>query len=593
MSCRRWSLLLLLLGVPFSAAKSLSAAASHNENTQCSFTSPKYELSWSYDELSNDVVFKLIATSNLTNFWTSVSFGSTQPEDTIGVFVRAGQIGLVDGYVTADGVESDENTNVQSLSFDLEEGKLTAQFARPLITNDAQDVSLNECVTVFVPTEAREIDAGKPLEVGTTEKFRVCDIAATCTVPRTAEIAKREETPICEIQPTQAKNKASWRSEGDRVIFTIDQNAKKGRWWSAIGFGEGMRDLDLIVAFAEGGKLKDSGVFRTEGYGIPQPLEENSLDLKQEQNSVKNGRATLEFSVSSAYLKSRADENGCNTLQISLLSGQFTPQMVIRKHSETPTAVTVCGIDRCGSSDSAAAVVTSTTAPNVEGDVKVSTTTTGADSEVLTAEKNKENEPAPTSQTDEEPKKETEPEKEQSNVNEIESSGTEIVEGSGMSPAKNTEEIVGNNELTNGKQEDSATQVDQADASANVSTSNQVPAKPIDAPTTTAEGAAADSASTSTTAALPVVDNATKKFDEDVKKTTKLPACGPGHEDLHVCESYFEEYLGKVNEWSTRNNMTVAAHMWKACTLLSEVKNVATMCCSIFRNTCASHLEFL
>lgn len=39
--------------------------------------------------------------------------------------------------------------------------------------------------------------------------------------------------------------------------------------------------------------------------------------------------------------------------------------------------------------------------------------------------------------------------------------------------------------------------------------------------------------------------------------------CGAEHEDLKICESYFAEYLGKVNDWSEKHNMTVTSHMWK------------------------------
>lgn len=75
------------------------------------------------DELSNDVVFRLTATSAAKNFWTGVYFGEEEPVsgsrfpaspqfpspnipaliqfDAIGLFVRNGQIGLVDAHLPA------------------------------------------------------------------------------------------------------------------------------------------------------------------------------------------------------------------------------------------------------------------------------------------------------------------------------------------------------------------------------------------------------------------------------------------------------------------------------------------------------------
>lgn len=66
------SLLLYLL------AASLVAARPQKE-ALCSYGTSNYSLSWTFDELSNDVVFRLTATSAAKNFWTGVYFGEEEP----------------------------------------------------------------------------------------------------------------------------------------------------------------------------------------------------------------------------------------------------------------------------------------------------------------------------------------------------------------------------------------------------------------------------------------------------------------------------------------------------------------------------------
>uniref|UniRef100_A0AC35G814 Uncharacterized protein n=1 Tax=Panagrolaimus sp. PS1159 TaxID=55785 RepID=A0AC35G814_9BILA len=68
--------------------------------------------------------------------------------------------------------------------------------------------------------------------------------------------------------------------------------------------------------------------------------------------------------------------------------------------------------------------------------------------------------------------------------------------------------------------------------------------------------------------------------------------CGESHEDYSQCTTYFKNYLGRVQIWANENNEKMEDQYGKACTLLSQVQNVTTLCCSIFVETCKGKIEF-
>uniref|UniRef100_A0A8R1I0M3 DOMON domain-containing protein n=2 Tax=Caenorhabditis japonica TaxID=281687 RepID=A0A8R1I0M3_CAEJA len=545
------------------------------QNTSCSYHSSNYSISWTYDEVSNDVVFTLVARPAFTNFYTAVGFGAQEPEDVIAVYVRSQQIGLIDGHLADDGaIESDEKTNVQALQFDLQKDTLTAKFARPVETFDMQDSDLGSCITMFLLTESREIITGLPMELGDVQnlqKIRVCDIAVTCSSKMNNDVLvkRQEEAPICATGPESQKNRIEWNVDGDLVHFTVAQNAKKGRWWTAFGVGESMRDLTMILLFAEAGRLRKQGIFRTEGKMQPMEVQYEGIDVKKDMAVVNNGKANFDLTIEKKFFTDRADENGCFTLQVAILAGQYQPNFNIQKHQNTPEAIRVCNLDGC---------TLPTIAPqNVDGNTE---TETEADAEAV-------------AKVD----AEATPEKEPENVVEAEASGDFVtkssadndVEGSGLpvepkftltTPPKTGEE-----------------------ADERPLTGDDAPVEQATSPSSSSS-TSAETVKNSTLSSMPpvfIVDNKTEEKaeektpipDENPAETTpktKNTGCGAEHEDLKICESYFGDYLGKVQEWSDKHNMTVTSHMWKACTLLSQVQHVTTMCCTIFRNTCSMHL---
>uniref|UniRef100_A0A1I7TD21 DOMON domain-containing protein n=1 Tax=Caenorhabditis tropicalis TaxID=1561998 RepID=A0A1I7TD21_9PELO len=609
------NILLFLLAVNSTFQRSIV------QNTDCSFHSSNYSINWTFDELSNDIVFKLTSRSDFTNFYTAIAFGNEKPEDVIAVYVRSLQIGLIDGHLVDDGaIESDEKTNVQALQFDLQNGVLTAQFARPIETFDSQDSDLGSCVTMFFLTEPREIITGAPLELGNSlQKVRICDIAVTCATKMHNDVlVKRQEdgdvAPICSTGEDQ-KNRIEWKVDDDLIHFSVFQNTKKGRWWSAIGVGESMSDLNMILLFAENGNLKKQGIFRTEGKMMPMDVEYDGIKLRKELAIQENGKAHFDVSIEKKFFLDRADEQGCFTMQIALLAGQYKPNFNVMKHQTTPQPIQICNVDACKIP----------VEPQQEIDGETPNRTEGAlvkgDEDIFEASGA------------------TEPTK-AAPINDVEGSGLPVepkIENQEPKTTPHTSEVADEKPLTNDDAPNVVPSISTASSALpSVSSSSSSAAVDVNSASSSSLNAASVTSSTPIPEALTpekspfflrftqnsleftpdhvfAVDNQTtkraksddekaeEKVDDVPEETTKTSAgsvgngtkngCGAEHEDLKICESYFAEYLGKVKDWSEKHNMTVASHMWKACTLLSQVQHVTTMCCTIYRNTCASYLN--
>ncbi|EYB92137.1 hypothetical protein Y032_0197g1560 [Ancylostoma ceylanicum] len=339
-----WLCLFAILPVLIDAK---ALATNEPKDPSCSFEAEGYSLSWTYDDPSSDVVFKMVARSELKNFWAGFFMGDEQPEDSIGAFVRNGQIGLMDGYVAGDRIVLDNTTNVQALLFDLQDDTLTAEFARPISSSDPSDADLTGCTTFFFPTGAVEMDSDGQIHMPKEMyRKRVCDIAMACSSrDRPSGLVKRSDASVCEH--TQGKSTVRWKRIGDSVMFSIGQNAQPGKWWSAIGIGHGMQDLKMAIAFLDDGELKSVGGFQTQGYGVPRPDQSIKPTLIEKGTKVSNDRSYVQFSLPLETFHSKMDDSGCVTLQIAVLGGEWLGAYAIRKHEKTPEAVLVCGIDQC------------------------------------------------------------------------------------------------------------------------------------------------------------------------------------------------------------------------------------------------------
>ncbi|WKX92577.1 hypothetical protein Q1695_010537 [Nippostrongylus brasiliensis] len=609
----------LLVAVAFVDSKSLTANA---KNQACSYENAALSLQWTYNEASTNVVFKLTAKSSLKNFWSGVYFGQDEPVDSIGASVRNGQIGVMDGHVEGDRLEMDNITNVQSLQFDLQNDILSVEFARPSFSNDPNDVDLSNCATFFFPLEVVELDAaGKVLVPERMETLRVCDIPVTC-VDRNPDVAKRSDASVCEY--TNGKSTVSWKAVGDDVEFLIGQEVRKGNWWSAIGVGQSMEDMKMAIAFLENGKTKSIGGYQTQGYGTPRADPLVKPVLSKTGTKAAADRSFVQFTLPQTLFQLFSDETGCVTLQISVLGGQWTGKFDVKKHNITPEAVVVCGIELCKdvrSDDNkklieekvkktADAVPTASDAtPEEEGLLK-KPANRAIDEAILEHPAVIRQQPSETSGTEPAINETSIFASAAESIDAVpEGSGQDITADVGSGDEQDAESnltivdgefnhnaTASNETLVGGPiTAESASAIDSEpltaeirEEAAPVTTTLAPEALPLDgadAVNVTEEATALNETESAT--AKPLV--LSKTMASDVARIVKQ-GCTEGHTDLAVCEGYFADYLAKVNEWANKHNQLLKQQMWKACTLLSQVKHVPTMCCTAFKNTCGAHL---
>lgn len=67
-----------------------------------------------------------------------------------------------------------------------------------------------------------------------------------------------------------------------------------------------MNDLNMILLFAENGRLKKQGIFKTEGKMQPLEVEYEGIEVKKDLAIVNNGKANFDVSVEKKFFLDRA-----------------------------------------------------------------------------------------------------------------------------------------------------------------------------------------------------------------------------------------------------------------------------------------------
>uniref|UniRef100_A0A1I7Z3S0 DOMON domain-containing protein n=1 Tax=Steinernema glaseri TaxID=37863 RepID=A0A1I7Z3S0_9BILA len=338
----------------------------HGSEDKCSFNSENYSLRWRYEKSTNNVIFFLKTAGNGENFWSGVGFGDRKQNvstDFISVFVKNGQFGLADMHANKmEQLLSDTFTNVQVISFDVEKGKLMAQFSRSLTSMDENDVDLKGCTRFFFPVRpfsSKESDMKVLKDADLTNKV-ICDIAKECEIDDSGLVSggsdkKVEFAESVDVSGTgdpcsfkgQTYN-VSWKYDKqlDTVNFTMEVPMKGGKWWSAVGIGDTMQDMDIFAMFLDNGILKSHGDFFSSGYTVPAKDDSQDWTVDEKAAKVVDGVVHLQFSrkMETEDKKNDRSLDGCVLFQFAANLGKYGSKFSIRKHEDWPDLYKACDL---------------------------------------------------------------------------------------------------------------------------------------------------------------------------------------------------------------------------------------------------------
>ena len=66
-----------------------------------------------------------------------------------------------------------------------------------------------------------------------------------------------------------------------------------------------MDDLNMILLFADTGKLKSQGIYRTEGKMVPEAVQYEGIEVKKDRAVTNNGKAQFDISIEKKFFLDR------------------------------------------------------------------------------------------------------------------------------------------------------------------------------------------------------------------------------------------------------------------------------------------------
>uniref|UniRef100_A0A914V4V9 DOMON domain-containing protein n=1 Tax=Plectus sambesii TaxID=2011161 RepID=A0A914V4V9_9BILA len=582
-------------------------------NSTCSFKDGTYSLSWRYDPESRMVVFDLSAAAPQASpdFWTGVGFGESMADmDFIGVFVRNGQIGVADTNTNGHAQPvPDEIANVQILSFEFDNGIVSASFARPVVSPDPKDKSLETCQTFQFPVSGGPIQGtGLTKHLETPKSQQVCNIVTECvgtaisgsavtadgSVTQSSDQNETSTTPVNSFtdssnvsNPELSANQAGNNSvPADGATTSVLPGAVE----PTAGIAEGTNSSAAVgggdaCSFSSGSyaiswtfdpatnninfqlsTLVEGQKFWT-GVGIGQNMENLDIMLALVDDNVVTGMSDM-----------KADRHGepQNDTQQDIIynnDGSVIDGRVLLSFSRPLTTADSAGdlpIDGDGCTTFQFPV--SGGAFIGQGRIRKHATTP-VSKEVCSIKSLCLAGQVPPGSSAVEPT--------------LSPPGASNTSNALNTPSDAVNSTDSNNSNVGGADGSSTSSGVSTSQSAATPTpsgeSTSTPFGDVGSTTTTLGGVGAEGTNNSLS-----IEPGLGSTPSTSGGTPAL-VCNPDQTDLLVCKAYFDEYFARVDDWARQHSVTPESQYSKACKLIGEVANVKSLCCNSFVDKCRQH----
>ncbi|CEF64558.1 DOMON domain and Cellobiose dehydrogenase, cytochrome domain-containing protein [Strongyloides ratti] len=137
------------------------------------------------------------------------------------------------------------------------------------------------------------------------------------------------------------------------VFFEYDSPIKSGKWWSAIGIGDNMSDMDIAVVYLDDGNVVDIVDHYSSSYAPPIKDENQDWKLINTSFGITNGRTKYVVARKMYTGDDKKDKNmdNCVLFQFGVNLAEYgvkNGELKIKKHENWPDLYKACEIkDKC------------------------------------------------------------------------------------------------------------------------------------------------------------------------------------------------------------------------------------------------------
>uniref|UniRef100_A0A915CW83 DOMON domain-containing protein n=1 Tax=Ditylenchus dipsaci TaxID=166011 RepID=A0A915CW83_9BILA len=135
----------------------------------------------------------------------------------------------------------------------------------------------------------------------------------------------------------------------------MKHSVKKGKWWSTVGIGDNMSDMDIGVLFLEDGKVKKMIDYYSHSYGPPDEDKDQNWVLHSSKSKLVSNKSgdqvELHFSrvINSPDIEKDKSMDGCVLFQFGASIGKYEvsgTNYSVRKHEEWPDLYKACDLKK-------------------------------------------------------------------------------------------------------------------------------------------------------------------------------------------------------------------------------------------------------